>query len=156
MEWLRWSLMVAAALHIFEEFAYPGGFVPWYRRYLPDNAARLTRGYLIGINALLVYGCFGAGYLGFTNRGIALWLTMASFVFFNALFHIAGAITTQSYSPGIVTAIALYMPLSILGYVKFVGTGKASAGTAFVAVLIGTTHTVSAYASHYLRRGRTA
>jgi hypothetical protein len=152
MHWLFWAPLLAAGLHIFEEFAYPGGFVSWYRRYLPEHAARLTPMYLIGINLLLLFGCFQGAQLAFTDHGVALWLTMVSFLFFNALFHIAGAIKTRSYSPGITTAICLYLPISIYGFTRLVGTGKASAGTAMVAAIIGTTHEAYVYARNHLSK----
>lgn len=152
MGWLRWALVVAAAAHIFEGSPIPAGSCPGTAANMPENGLRLTRRFLIGINALLLYGCFEAGHLGPTPQGIALWLTMASFVFCNAWFHIAGAIKTRGYSPGIITAICLYFPLSVFGYFKVVGGGRASTGTALVAILIGTAHEAYVYGSFYLRR----
>jgi hypothetical protein len=150
MDWLRWSLVAAAGAHIFEEFEWPGAFVEWYGRYMPANAARLTRGFLIGINALLLAGCFQAGELGSSDQGTALWLTMAAFLFFNGWFHIAGAIRMRGYSPGLITSICLYIPLSIFGYFKLLGAGRASTGTALIAILIGTAHEAYVYTRNYL------
>lgn len=33
MRWLFWAPLVAATLHIFEEFVWPGGFARWDREY---------------------------------------------------------------------------------------------------------------------------
>jgi hypothetical protein len=37
-----WALPIAAAAHVFEEFAFPGGFKEWYARYRPETATSFT------------------------------------------------------------------------------------------------------------------
>ena len=69
----------------------------------------------------------------------------------NAIFHIAGAIQTRRYSPGIVTGIALYLPLAIYGYWQFMGTGQVSIGAAVLATLIGGSYHVWAALAHRAR-----
>ena len=36
---VSWLPLVAVALHLVEEFAWPGGFADWYRDYRPERAA---------------------------------------------------------------------------------------------------------------------
>src|SRR5262249_24313300 len=63
MTWLPWAPLAADSLHIFEEFAWPGGFADWYRRYKPGRAKSLTPRFLIIINGLLLVLCYDAGAL---------------------------------------------------------------------------------------------
>lgn len=78
MSVLPWLPLLFAALHIAEEFVWPGGFADWYRRYRPDLAPGITSKFLIRINALLLLVCLGAGLLGVGRQGAALWLTIAA------------------------------------------------------------------------------
>jgi hypothetical protein len=110
-----WLLPIAAILHIIEEFAFPGGFASWYRTYKSSIATSFTSRYLIMVNIVLVVLCLLPLALG-PLEGIALWLSMASVVFFNAFFHLRAALKTRKYSPGMVTSGLVYIPLSIYGY----------------------------------------
>ena len=62
-DWLPWSLLAAAVLHITEEFLFPGGFPAWYRRYNADPS-RVTRRFLLIINGGLLVACVNVGLLG--------------------------------------------------------------------------------------------
>lgn len=42
MSTLWWGPLVAAVLHILEEFVYPGGFAQWDRLYRPQIAGSIT------------------------------------------------------------------------------------------------------------------
>jgi len=56
--------------------------------------------------------------------GVAAWLTIASLLFPNALFHSIGTIRTKMYSPGAATAVALYVTMAAFGYWHFVRDGR--------------------------------
>jgi hypothetical protein len=127
---------LAAILHITEEFIFPGGFVPWHRNYRRSVSSSITATYLVVVNAVFVIACVPPFALG-PLRGVALWLAMASVVFVNALFHIRGSIQTGQYSPGVITSVLLYIPLSIYGYWFFLSRHYASAGTAVSSAVIG-------------------
>ena len=118
--------MGAASLHIIEEFVYPGGFAAWDRQYWPDIAKSITPRFHIIINALLLALCLYVGVLGSRPAGVAAWLTVMALLFGNALWHMSGAIRTKSYSPGMVTGLLLYVPLTIYGYFRFLSSGQAS------------------------------
>ena len=136
--WLAWSLLAAASLHIFEEFAFPGGFLAWYVSYIPEIRASVTPRFLVIINGVLLAVCLGVGVQGVrTPYGVALWLTIAAVMFSNAIFHVLGTIRTRRYSPGVITGVALYIPLPVYGFAHFLGTGQASVGTATLAALLG-------------------
>ena len=48
-DWLRWALLPAASVHIFEEFVFPGGFPAWYRTYRAAPT-RITPRFLVIVN----------------------------------------------------------------------------------------------------------
>ena len=67
-----WIPLACAALHLTEEFAWPGGFIAWYRWYRSDYASAITRPYIVGVNALLIGLTIVIGMLGDGPRGAAL------------------------------------------------------------------------------------
>jgi hypothetical protein len=140
MDWVRWAPLGAASLHIVEEFALPGGFAAWDRRYRPGIRDSITPRLHIIVNALLLIVCYDAGAWSGTRAGAALWLTVAALLFSNALWHLRGAIRMRCYSPGMVTGLLLYVPLTIYGYIHFLRTGQASIGTAAIAFAIGASY----------------
>lgn len=157
MKWLDWSLAIAAAAHIFEEFVWPGSFKEWWIAYRPATAEHVSNRFLIFINTLLMVMALLIGFaIRFPNgNGVAAWLTLAALLFSNAIFHILGAIETRRYSPGMITGIFLYVPLAVFGYIKFVQTGRATIPTAICALILGGSYHFISFARHR-RRGRAA
>jgi len=125
---LLFFLPIAFGLHVTEEFIFPGGFIRWdnvFRPQFTDTPAS----FYVKVNALpaiaallVVLGAFD--YRGhFGPLGIRGWFTFVTFAACNTLFHVRGAIHTRRYSPGMVTALCLYLPLTILSYVHFLKSG---------------------------------
>jgi hypothetical protein len=156
MSLLAWSLAVAASIHVFEEFAYPGGFKAWWCAYKPEIAASVSNRFLIIINTVLILFSINVALAAQAPRGngIAAWLTLAALLFSNAIFHIVGAIQTKRYSPGMISGIVLYIPLAIYGFAHFLQTGRASVGTALVATAIGGSYHFISIANHHRRARR--
>jgi Protein of unknown function with HXXEE motif len=166
MTWIWWAPLVASLLHIFEEFVYPGGFADWDRAYRPEFNTSITPRFHILVNALLVLAGLQVGLL--KNRDVGLhggavpqahalvWLTLAGLLFSNALFHLKGALRTHRYSPGIITGLGLYIPLTIFGYIYFVGTHKATLPIALLALAIGGSYHFWAAMVHRRRARRWA
>ncbi|HKS25222.1 MAG TPA: HXXEE domain-containing protein [Thermoanaerobaculia bacterium] len=148
---LIWMPLIAATLHIVEEFVWPGGFAAWYRAYRPETAASVSARYLVAVNALLLGVCALAGVLGFTPRGAALFLTITAVLFGNALFHLAATIRRRLYSPGTITGVVLYLPLGVIGYAAVLQAHLATAGTAISAALLGGAYQLIANANHRRR-----
>jgi uncharacterized protein with HXXEE motif len=121
--WALWLLPLVLALHNFEE----GVFFP---RYLPRVLGRLPAGARDWIGPVTTRE-MGAALvlatvipLGFslwaaarpTSRA-ALWLVLVmwSTLLLNALWHMAAALVLfGGYAPGVVTAVLLNLPISIL------------------------------------------
>ena len=157
MTWLWWSPLVAAALHIIEEFVYPGGFAEWDRSYRPAIRSSITTRLHIIINAALLLACVQVGLLAKTTDleartfGLAAWMTIAALLFSNAVFHVVGTIRSKTRSPGVVTAVGLYIPLAIAGYAYFIRNGEVSLGMAAAAALIGGSYHLWAALLHRAR-----
>jgi len=134
---LRWLPLAAVALHLIEEFAWPGGFGDWYRWYRPERAASVTTGFLVRINVLFVAMAVAAGALGFSPYGVALWLVVASIAGFNGGFHLWATLNTRRYSPGLVTGCLIYIPLAAFGFWYFWRTRLAGPSVIAQAALIG-------------------
>jgi len=134
---------VATLLHIGEEFLWPGGFAAWDRRYRPEFRASITPALHVIVNAALLLVCLQVAWLGGSDDiearqvGIAAWLTISALLFSNAVFHGIGTVRTRTYSPGVVTAMVLYVPLSVYGYWNFLSTGQVSWSTAAMVAVVG-------------------
>jgi hypothetical protein len=160
MTWLWWAPLATVALHITEEFVYPDGFAAWDRSYRPAIRKSITRRLHVIINAALLLVCVQLGLLSRTtavevrNIGVAAWLTIAALLFSNAVFHGVGAIRTRAYSPGVVTAIVLYIPLAAIGYWYFLHVGQVAWATATAAAIGGGSYHFWAALLHKFRARR--
>jgi hypothetical protein len=111
---LLWPFVPALAIHVAEEWF--AGFTTWVvqltGRSMPDAA-------FIGINAvamaLLVLAINAA--TGDESKG---WLaiTIATVFLINTVSHVAGSLLTRSYSPGLFSAVVLYVPLGSLTMIR--------------------------------------
>ena len=152
--WIFWAPLVAASLHILEEFVWPGGFLDWYRRYRPAIAASITPRLILVVNGILLLACNAAALLGPTPRGVALWLTVVAILLTNVGFHVVAVMRTGVYSPGVITAVVLYLPLAIYGFSYFLRHGLASIGTAVLALVVGIAYPIWSLRNHRRRAGR--
>ena len=154
---VAWSLAAAASLHILEEFVFPGGFKAWWCAYRPETAGSVSNGFLIVINAALLAfsAAVAVAVQAPRGNGVAAWLALAALLFSNAIFHLIGAFQSKRYSPGMITGIALYIPIAIYGFAFFLRSGRASILTALGAALIGGSYHFISFANHR-RRTRAA
>lgn len=157
MKLVFWLPLFCAVLHMFEEFVWPGGFAAWYRSYRPYVAASLTPRFLIVMNAILLAASFLLGWMGPSwSRGLSLWLILAALLAANAIFHLRGVWTLRRYSPGVVTAVLLYLPLCLWGYWYFIATGRASWLFAIISFIIGASYHVWSDLTHRRRSSLSA
>ena len=103
--WLGWAPLAAACAHIFEEFAWPGGFMVWYREYRGPAASRITPRFLMLINTALLIGCWDAAAATDTPVTRAFWLAMCAVLGANGCWHLWAAARTHRYSPGVITGV---------------------------------------------------
>lgn len=134
---LEWLLPVVILLHIFEEFVFPGGFMKWYQTYKPAIASSIRPKFLIIVNVLLVLTALNPINLGFTQEGIICWLCILSVMAVNAWFHVNGTIRSKAFSPGLITSVLLYIPLSLYGNWFFLSTRQVTIGICLLCFLPG-------------------
>ncbi len=159
MIWLWWSPLVAAGIHIVEEFVFPGGFADWDRSYRPAIRTSITPRLHIIVNAALLLLCAQIGFLGMEAEGQALgavaWLVVGALFVANAVFHVVGTIRTARRSPGVITAVGIYVPLAVIGYWHFVYSGQVTLGAAAIAACVGGSYHWWSAIVHKFRSRRT-
>ena len=149
VDWLLWSPLTAASLHVFEEFAWPGGFPRWYRTYR-GNAESVNRRFLFIINAGLLITLFEGAIAGRTPVGVALLLMFSAILFSNGFWHLWAGYQSHSYSPGVISGTLVYLPLGIFEYSGWIRLGRASIRTSAVALLAGMSYPLWSAAYHRL------
>jgi len=121
-------LPIIFGLHVTEEFIVPGGFIAWDNLYRPQF--RDTPGsFYVNVNrlpliaaVLVVLGAFN--YEGkYAATGLPSWLGFLTFMAWNAIFHLRGAIATKQYSPGMLTGLLLFVPCTVASYAHFIRVG---------------------------------
>lgn len=102
-------LCIVYILHMVEEFAC--GFVPWADRYFGKFDWRQNIiGNSIYLILLVTACCFYR-----SDPAKYLWLGMAGamWILSNAFIHLSATILGREYSPGVVTAVILYIPCGL-------------------------------------------
>ncbi len=103
-------LPVAVALHIAEERF--GGFIDWASLVMDINidAEQFLAINIIGL-VLFVIGCASA-----YSEPRAAWIgvSLAALVGVNAIVHAVLSVAVGEYSPGTITGLLLYVPMSII------------------------------------------
>ncbi|MGH7427349.1 MAG: HXXEE domain-containing protein, partial [Candidatus Methylomirabilaceae bacterium] len=116
MEWVYWAIVGAAFIHIAEE--YWGGFLIWFPKF---TGLRMTRTRFVIVNTLFVVLCVLAAISG--QRRLVFSLSVAALIFINAIIHIVGTVRFRRYSPGLVSALLLYIPLAVYAYSRSAAAG---------------------------------
>jgi hypothetical protein len=128
------SLTAALALHVAEETS---GFAAWARRntwtgyrtreFVAINAGGLTMTALAGLAVRREPRLFGLWYAGIVSQQM-LW---------NPVFHVGTTVAYREYSPGLVTAVALFPALWWRETRTALRTGRLSRRGVAVAALAG-------------------
>ena len=106
--WLAWLLPLAYGLHVLEEWF--GGFPEWVAQVV---GSPLPRDGFIVVNAIAMVLAVAATRAA-TAREDYGWagIAVATVLFVNAFSHMLGTAVTRSYSPGLLTAVVLYLPIA--------------------------------------------
>ena len=134
-DWVFAALVCAAAVHIFEEYVYPGGFQDALRTLLPRATRLLTRKFHVRVNGLFFLLCLASAFIGKAN--LVLSLSVFSLVFANAVLHIRGAIVTKKYYPGVISGALIYIPLMVYAYSVFLSSRQLTLLQAGLSFLLG-------------------
>lgn len=102
---------LAYAIHHAEEHLL-FNFRAWRLKYFPDNNALSTEAILVILTVVgIVYILLHATVRTRVSAWVALLFLMATQVH-NAIFHIGGTLVFSDFSPGLITAIVLYLPVN--------------------------------------------
>lgn len=144
--WLSWAMAVAYMLHNFEEYGIDAKGRAFYFPTLAchtfgfDNgqSCPLTPAFFISVNIPIVWICFVVAAL-WSRKNQAVGMAASAVLITNALSHIATLATPQGYSSGTVTAVVIFIPLSIWVLITCFGKGKVRypvLGAIFVAAIL--------------------
>lgn len=156
MSWVYVGFLIAAILHVFEEFVFPGGFLVFIKKMTPQFAPFATPAFAIAINGLFLLLC-GIGVL--IGRSVPVFgLSIAALVGINGVIHLGGAVRNHGYTPGLVSGVLLYLPLAVTAYAGYLGSGQLSVGQGIVAFLLGAAFQlvpmICLATAYFLRRAR--
>jgi len=132
---LLWALPVALGLHVFEEFAFPGGLMQWCRDNKPKKSKRGL--YYFILNAAGIVGTLVLALIQ-SVTGLKIYVAVVAIMAANAASHIRGTIQKRQYCPGTVSGGLLLLPLFAVSYwYLYLHTGKFDWLSAVVNVCVG-------------------
>jgi len=134
-DWIFVALLGAAAVHIFEEYIYPGGFPEAFRKLLPRAAHLFTLKFHLVVNGLFLLLCLFSAFIGKAN--LVLSLSVFGLIFANAVLHIRGAIVGKRYYPGVISGALIYIPLMVYAYFVFLSSRQLTWLQAGLSFLLG-------------------
>src|SRR5438552_1033139 len=94
---LLWSFPIALSLHVFEEFACPGGFKRWIEVHKPRKPRSDLYYFLVNAAAIagaVIIALTASGVLGF-----CIYLYSVALMAGNASSHVCGTIQEKQYCP---------------------------------------------------------
>lgn len=135
MDWIFGALFAVSAIHMAEEYVYPGGFMDFVKRLNPRFAPRVTVRFAVVANGLQLLLCLIAVVVG---KSVPVFsMSVAGLLFINGLAHIMGCLRVRGYAPGVITGILLYLPLSVYAYDLFLSAGLLTASELVVTGILG-------------------
>ena len=129
------ALPIAAAIHIIEEYVFPGGFVEAFSRLLPRASHLFTLRFHIVVNVVFFLLCLISALIGKAN--LVLSLSIFGLIFANAVLHIRGAIINKRYYPGVISGVFIYIPITVYAYSVFLSSRQLTWLQAGVSFLLG-------------------
>ena len=131
---ILWLVPVAYFIHILEESPR---FVPWAKKYLgaPETFSQFVMGNIIFMVYVLISVSLAIFYP--SQWTLVLGLATAAWIFSNFLIHASYTLYTGEYSPGVVTASAIYAPVSLYIYYNFWTYGLLNTLDIVLSIIIG-------------------
>jgi len=131
---ILWWVPIAYFIHILEETPR---FVPWAKRYFsaPSTFAQFVLGNVIFMAYVLISVFLATFYP--SEWTLVLGLSTAAWIFSNFLIHASFTLYSGEYSPGVVTASAIYAPVALYIYTHFLRSGILNTVDIIASVIIG-------------------
>jgi hypothetical protein len=143
MEWIFIIILIVSIVHVIEE--YFGGFVDQMKRFVPD----LDLANFASVNMTFIILSFIAVIVG--SASLIYSLSISALLFINALFHIGGAIRLKGYGAGLISALVLYIPVSIYAYSYYWNTGALTQVDFILSVVLGVIWMIMAFVHQFLQ-----
>ena len=134
---ILWLVPLAYTIHIFEE--YPR-FVSWTKQYTWLFSSRWDRKFFIDANIMymaVILGLVALATLFPNTYTLILGLATATWIFTNFLLHAAPTLADGAYSPGVVTAGAIYVPVALYVYGSVITAGALTYPEIAASVVVG-------------------
>lgn len=113
-------------------------FVPWFNAHVSRGITQEAF-WSVNVTGLLITGILALIFQATRSAAsvvlIVAWLSFLMLT--NAIFHITGAVLDGTYVPGLVSAIALYLPYCAWVLVRIVRSGALRPGIVGVSVAVG-------------------
>lgn len=119
----------AALIHVAEEYFL--GWVEWANGFVSG----ITIKQFVIINILFITLCIIAAALH--EKYVVVTSSIFSLLLINALVHVAPTIRQKKYSPGLVSAILLFIPVGISGYLYLFEHDLLSVRELMISIIIG-------------------
>jgi hypothetical protein len=137
--WFLFAAIPILAVHEWEEFRFPGGFRQWYNTDLcrsNDANAPLTakEAAINHMPLMLLFPLLAV----LASRWPWIGLVGIYALLADAMFHTSATGYTRRYSPGLVTALLLYLPLAFAATWFLVSNGDVSLAALLAAAFAGT------------------
>ncbi|MBN1531857.1 MAG: HXXEE domain-containing protein [Spirochaetes bacterium] len=128
----NWIFRIAVAVsvvHVLEEYRFH--WVAFANRYVPG----ITPGQFAAVNIVFIaYTVAGA----MAGTGCPVFsMSVPALLFINSFFHIVPSLMKRGYTPGLISAILLYIPLSVYAFVRALDEGLLSPAGAVASFALG-------------------
>lgn len=134
MEWIFFVILVVSIIHVIEE--YFGDFVGQMKQNVPEKfAPAVDLSQFVSVNLTFLILCLIAVIVGSSN--LVYSLSVATLLFINVFAHIGGAIRLRGYNAGLISALLLYLPISIYAYYYYWNSGSISQFNLFLSIALG-------------------
>jgi hypothetical protein len=132
VETIFWLVLAVSTIHVAEEYA--AGWVKFVNSF-HNPIGHTTMGAFYLVNGIFILLCVLAALL---NASFIIFsLSIAALLFINALIHIGGTVKLKRYNPGVVTAVLLYLPLSIHAYYLYDQAGLLGLTNLILSIVLG-------------------
>jgi hypothetical protein len=108
---LAWLYPLTFLIHIAEEYWAGERFFNWLSRVA---GVHLSPQRFLALNALFLLVMTAASVVAVAARQPTIVVVLACIVIANAALHAGGTIVTASYSPGVLSAMVLWLPLAVI------------------------------------------
>jgi hypothetical protein len=134
----RAVLLLAPVIFICHFLEEAPGFVDWFNAHVARGITELLF-WQVNLTALVItIAVVALEWLTPSTFSAVAVVTWFSFLFLaNALLHVVGALHDRAYVPGLVTAVALYVPFGVWLIRRILQTRRLHGGTVAVAAVLG-------------------